>query len=273
MTERVNSLIRRLFAPAFFLAMVLVASSAWAYGRVQWAKTTLQENKAGTQSSWSIEMKIFLDRPPATASVPVKFEFKPTVLYERYIADGDKEPKVRKVPLQDKQALIESVDLGFMDPGSGKIENRTRFGFRVSRAHGFEAGEYQVTIKDVRSGGTIGSSTRIVLEGENELIDRRAMVFASKDNTEADKKKKEEEEKKKAEQESKLASSDDPLSTQEEEKTWAEDKPERNLPIEKKKPGACGCSTVGDSTPAGTWFLPLGLGLALVARRRQKRAA
>jgi MYXO-CTERM domain-containing protein len=272
-TSSKNSLIPRLAALACCLAVLLSAGSAFAIGRIQWDSTRLKENKAGTQSSWRIEMKIFLPKAPDMASVPVKFEFKPVAYYERYLNDGDTTPKQRTVPTPDKQSIIESVDLGFMDPGTGKIENRTRYGFRITRAHGFEAGEYQVTVKDARNGVQIGTTTKLILEGENEVIDRRAMVFAGKDEGEADKKRKEEEEKKKAEQEAQMAQHDDPLAAREDEADWEEEEPEPSVPVEKKKPGACGCRTVSASGSAAGWALPTLLGLALLARRRQRRAA
>jgi MYXO-CTERM domain-containing protein len=251
--------------------ILLVSGTALAGGRIQFDKTVLEENKAGTQSSWKVELKVFLDKAPDLATIPVKFEFKPTVYYERFIEDGDKEPKTRKVPLQGRQSLFESADLGFLDPGTGKIENRTRFSFRITRGHGFEAGEYQVTIRDGRSGNPIGQTTRLVLQGENELIDRRAMVFAGKSDEEQ-KKQKEAEEKKKAESEAALAQNDDPLASSEDESGWAEDTSEQMPMREKKKPGGCGCRVESE-----TATLSSGLGIAglllLAGLRRRRRAA
>src|SRR5204862_8043651 len=117
--------------------------------------------------------------------VPMKFEFQPTAYYARDMTDGDK-LVAHTVPLTDRQSLIESVDVGFLDSGSGKIEGRTRFTFHVTRAHGYEAGEYKVTIRDTRNGQTVGAPTTLKFQGENEVVDRRAMVFSG------DKKKKEE---------------------------------------------------------------------------------
>jgi hypothetical protein len=106
------------------------------------------------------------------------------VYYERYLDDSSSGVQTRSVPLVGQQAIIESVDLGFMDPGTGKIENRTRFAFRITRAHGFQGGEYRVTIRDGRNGQVIGTPVTLKLEGENEVIDRRAMVFAGNDKKE-----------------------------------------------------------------------------------------
>ena len=64
---------------------------------------------------------------------------------------------------------------------TGVDVKRTKFVFRVTRAHGYEAGEYQVTIRDGRSGDMIGAPARLIFQGENEIIDRRAMVFAGSD--------------------------------------------------------------------------------------------
>jgi hypothetical protein len=155
------------------LVLLLLAGSAQAAGRVEWKSKTLKEREGG---SWRVELAIYLPSPPDVAHVPMKFEFQPIAYYERSMVDGDKLIE-RTVPLEHRQSLIESVDVGFLDSGSGKIEKRTRFTFKVTRAHGYEAGEYKVTIKDSRNGNTIGASTTLKFEGENEIIDRRAMVF------------------------------------------------------------------------------------------------
>jgi hypothetical protein len=156
------------------LAWLLCASLAFAVGRVEWKSKTLKE---ADNKSWKVDIAIHLPKPPDLPTLPMKFEFQPVVYYERSMLDGDKLVE-RKVPLENRQALIESVDVGFLDPGTGKIEKRTKFVFKVTRGHGYEAGEYQVTIRDGRSGDVIGTPTRLIFQGENELIDRRAMVFA-----------------------------------------------------------------------------------------------
>jgi MYXO-CTERM domain-containing protein len=184
MSSSTMTLRRRWFAALCALIVLAIPLVAGAAGRVQWASKAFKERDGG---SWRLEIAIFLNKAPDTPNMPVKFEFEPTAYYERAMLDGDKLVE-RKVPLTGRQALIESVDIGFMDPGSGKIEKRTKFTFKLTRAHGYEAGEYKVTIRDGRSGGMIGTPTTLSLEGENEVIDRRAMVFAAG----APKKKKEE---------------------------------------------------------------------------------
>jgi hypothetical protein len=158
------------------VVLMLVAGPAAAAGRIEWKEKTIKE-RDGT--SWRVEMAIYLPKAPDVAHVPMKFEFQPTVYYERSIVDGDKQID-RKVPLENRQALIESVDVGFLDGSTGNIEKRTRFSFKVTRAHGYEAGEYKVTVKDTRNGQTIGTPVTLIFDGENELIDRRAMVFTGK---------------------------------------------------------------------------------------------
>jgi hypothetical protein len=190
------------------------------------------------------------------------------------MTDGDKLVE-HTTPLSDRQALIESVDVGFMDSGSGKIESRTRFTFKVTRAHGYEAGEYKVTIRDTRDGKMVGSAQTLKFEGENETIDRRAMVFASK----GDKKKKDE----------KKADSDTPA---EDKKDSADDAPKDDAsaddtttapsegaddnappPVE-GKPGGCGCKLAGGARGDLTGALVLlGAGVLMTRRRRSLKAA
>jgi len=94
------------------------------------------------------------------------------------------------VPLEGRQPLIESVDVGFLDAGTSKIESRTKFSFKVKRDLGYDAGEYKVTVRDTRNGQIVGTATNITFDGENEIIDRRSIVF------QGDNKKKKKEEKK-----------------------------------------------------------------------------
>jgi len=265
--NRASFATRRFVLALLQLALVLLCSgSALAAGRIEWKSSAVKERE---DKSWRLEVAIYMPRAPDVAHVPMKFEFQPTAYYARDMTDGDKLVE-HTVPLTDRQSLIESVDVGFMDSGSGKIEARTRFSFKVTRAHGYEAGEYKVTIRDTRDGKMIGTAQTLKFQGENETIDRRAMVFASKD----DKKKKEE----------KKAEADKPA--EEKQGTAAEETPKEDAPVAEEKPepttddnapppvegkpGGCGCKLAGGeqgSTTAVALSL-LGLGL-LVSRRRR----
>lgn len=269
-------LVRQLLALGTLVALVLCTPTAWAYGRVQWTSTRVKEQKAGTQSSWKLEITIHLNKAPDFAHVPVKFEFKQQVYYERFLADetGDK-PQIRNVPMPNAQEIIEGAELGFLDPGTGTIQSRTRFGFRITRAHGFEAGEYSVVIKDARNGAVIGNTTKLILEGENEIIDRRSMVFAGKGD-EDEKSKKEEGSKEEGEGEEEGGEdrtgegamdanpADDP-------DNWPEVEHEQPQEIE-EKPGGCKCRVAGDggTAPGALLFLA---GTTLLVARRRRRAA
>ncbi len=229
-----NSLARVCFALLCALTVLTAASSAFAYGRVQWSKTTLEERQK--KGAWRIELKIFLNRAPDVAYVPVKFEFEPVAYYERSLVDGSDKVQERTVPLTNQQSLIESVDLGFLDPGTGQILPRTRFTFKVTRGHGFEAGEYKVTIRD-SDGKQIGTTQLVKFKGENETIDRRSIVFSG------DKKKKKEEPKEEASEEAASeteAESSDTASEETYDEPAYDDEGDAPPAIE-EKPGGCGC--------------------------------
>jgi MYXO-CTERM domain-containing protein len=261
------------------LAIVLVAGSAFAAGRVEWKSKSFKER---SDKAWMLELKIFLPRAPDVAYVPVKFEFEPYTYFERALVDGQEGPVERKVPLEGKQPLIESVDVGFMDSGTSKIESRTRFSFKVKRDLGFEAGEYKVTLKDSRSGQKIGQTTTITFDGENEIIDRRAMVFSG------EKKKKKEEPKKDdaAEKKSDEAASDSSDSGGEEKAEAADAEGETSSeassdnsggdepPAVEGKPGGCGCRVAGEGSnsplASGSLIAALGLALGLGLRRSRR---
>jgi MYXO-CTERM domain-containing protein len=264
---------RWLFVVCQLLLLLLSTSSALAAGRVEWKSKSTKERD---DKSWRLEVAIYMPRAPDVPHVPMKFEFQPVAYYARDMTDGDKLVE-HTVPLTDRQSLIESVDVGFMDSGSGKIESRTKFSFKVTRAHGYEAGEYKVTIKDTRNGQTVGTPTTLKFEGENEIVDRRAMVFTGKDKKKDEKKDEAkdgdkpagDDAKKTEEGDADAAKSEDPApgsedSTPADEGAGAEGPP----PIE-EKPGGCGCRVAGggeDSSLAAGLAL---LGLAgLLARRR-----
>ena len=247
------------------VAILLLSGTALAMGRVQWKSRTIKE----ADKSWKIEVTIFLAKPPDTSLVPVRFSFTPSAYYERALVDNREGPIKRIVPLSGRQPLVESVDVGFLDPGTGKLEPRTRFSFRVTRAHGYEAGEYDVAIKDARSDQAIGTSQRIIFDGENEVIDRRAMVFGGEKKKE-DKKEKDEAAKPTARE----YSPDDPA--------YWEGGPTEPAPKEeelpppasmKDRPGGCGCRVVGQDADAASrphWGIALLLGVCLLLRRTQR---
>jgi MYXO-CTERM domain-containing protein len=176
------------------------------------------------------------------------------------------------VPLTDRQSLIESVDVGFLDSGSGKIEARTRFSFKVTRAHGYEAGEYKVTIRDTRNGQIVGTAQTLKFQGENETIDRRAMVFASKDKKKEEKKPegdsggdKPKEEEKKADAPAEEAPAADAPGGEDDKPAQDDNAPP---PVE-GKPGGCGCKMAGGERSNAAALLALAGVAVLVTRRRR----
>lgn len=274
-SNRVTGL-RPLLMKGLFLSVLLLTATALAVGRVQWKSTSVKERD---DDSWKLELAIYLPKPPDTAHLPVKFEFEPTAYYERAMIEGDKLVE-RTVPLTDRMPIIESVDVGFLDPGTGKIQTRTKFAFRITRAHGFEAGEYRVSIVDSRSGRKIGAPVTLKLKGENETIDRRPMVFSG----EKKKKKKDDADSKPeqtsseptqkidldaeepAEEGSSSGSSADSSSGDQYDRLAEDDEPGT---IE-EKPGGCGCRAAGQTAPNALGLAAsLLLGGVLLTRRRR----
>jgi hypothetical protein len=157
------------------LLVMTLATPSQAAGRVVWKQTTIPERTSN--ESWRLEMEIHLPRPPDIAHKSMRFEFTQKSEYERSLVDGREDPQLRTVPLTNQQAIIESQTVGFMDPGSGQVQGRTRFSFKVTRAHGYRAGDWEVKIKDGDSGQQIGTTTNLRLQGENPVVDRRSIVF------------------------------------------------------------------------------------------------
>jgi MYXO-CTERM domain-containing protein len=164
---------------------------------------------------------------------------------------------------------VESVDVSFLDPGAGQIQKRTKFSFKVTRGHGYEAGEYEVTIKDGRTDSAIGTKVRLVFEGENEVIDRRAMVFSG------EKKKKKDEDKGDGDGEPK---SEKKQITEDDPAFWAggpkSDTDTSDQEVDPKR--GCGCRVEGKSAGSdalGASLLGLALAAAFMRRSLQNRGS
>lgn len=246
------------------LAVLLLSAAAWAMGSAQWKSTKVQES----DESWKVEVTLRLSRPPDTSLIPMRFSFTQIAYYERALVDNHEGPVRRVVPLMNKQPMVESVDVGFLDPGTGKLENRTRFSFKVTRARGYEAGEYEVQIKDARSDQNIGNKQRLIFEGDNEVIDRRAMDFSDQKKPKKEEKTEEEAPKQTARE----YSPDDPAYWEGGPKEPAAKEEDRPPPASMRE-GGCGCRVVdaGSGSSAGL-AVALLLGLCLAMRRRSLRS-
>ncbi len=199
-----------------------------------------------------------MNRAPDVAYVPMKFEFELLAVYERSLVDGKEEPVEMTQQLSNQQPLIESADVGFLDAGSGQIMARTKFSFKVTRAHDFQAGEYRVTIRDTRDGSIVGTKATIKFKGKNPVVDRRSIVF-----TGAPKKKKDEKaEEKKADE---TAAEEEPSEADMPPPAEEGDAPP---PVEERPGGGCQIGS-GPLAPSGwmTGVLVL-LAAGWAARRR-----
>ncbi len=245
--------------------LLFTSANALGAGRVEWKSKSLKGRD--DSNSWRVEIAIYLPRAPDTAYVPMKFEFQPTAYYERAMVDGDKIVE-RTVPLEHQQSIIETADVGFLDPGTAKIQSRTKFTFKLTRAHDYACGEYKVTIYDVRNNRKIGTPTKIKLLGENPIIDRRSITFSG------------EKKKKKDDADEKKESSDEPKDEKKDGDGWDDSEDSEQLDLQnmddddmeegeiKEKPGGCGCRIAESSqAPAGSLLAALLLGVVLWRRR------
>lgn len=253
------------------LMVLLVAAAAAAAGRIEWGNKTLKPRSDG--NSWNVDIKIFMPKPPDVPTIQLKFEFLQRVYYERAMVDGDK-LVTRNVPIEGKQAVVETVDVGFLDPATSRIESRTRFTFKLHRDHGLDCGEYKVTVRDTRSGQIVGSPMTLILGGENEVIDRRSIVFSGEKKKEKKKEKTEEgatgdaKSEGAAEPKKKTEAAAEPAPPANE--VPPADEPSDNPETIKKKPGGCGCRVPGNSPEHAGYgsLLLLAAGLAMAGRKR-----
>jgi MYXO-CTERM domain-containing protein len=257
---------------ATVLAFVVTLASphdASAAGSFKLRSTEVNE----VSGAWHIYVNLELPKPPSTAHQPMRFLFTKTVAYERSLVDGRSEPVLNRQVLQNQTPSIESVDVGFAD-ATGKIFKGTRFDFGLTRARGYEAGEYTVEVR-TSDNTKIGAPQKLILKGDNPVVDRRAIAFNAKDPGV-----------KKVEGYDAGANVAQNDNTPAAENTMGEVTPtgipEPFVPKEgyeptneeqiKTRPKGCGCSLPGGGdVSAILWGVPLlGVGLAFARRRRSR---
>lgn len=157
-----------LFASAMFAAL---PSRAFAGGTVQLEQSSLEETEAG----WKLKMVIDLGAVPDINYVPMDFIFTPKVYYERTCDDTHDKPYLNKKPITNAQIIALPQTVGFSN-GSGQTFKNTKYNFVIKRDDRFEAGEYQLEVQ--KDGKTVGSKMTVTLNGNNKIVNRKAMVFS-----------------------------------------------------------------------------------------------
>lgn len=255
----------RLYAWLFAaFALLLAPRTASAFGSVKVeGGTTLKE----VDGRWKLKLVVDYGSMPDINFVPTHFSFQMQTLYERSLTDegGDK-PVITKKSLQNQQPIIESMDIGFSD-GTGKTFKVTKFNFVIRRDRGFEAGEYSLQLKRADDGANIGQKIRIVLEGDNPIVDRRSISFVGGKEPKKD-------EKKDAPKEAAPSGEGDAPSG---EAPPSELAPSDAAPVDAPPPvepkqGGCGCRVAGAPSEGSAGLgVALGVGLAGAARLRRRR--
>lgn len=262
-----------LFAPllaVLFAFALLWPKAAFAAGTVTLASTSPQES----DGRWKLVMTMNYGATPHIAHIPMNFIFTPKVLYERSLTDqsGEK-PVITRIPLQNHQPIVKSMDVGFAD-ATGKVFNVTKFDFIIRRDHGFEAGEYSLEIKRADDGVRMGNAITVKLQGDNPIVDRRAIVFTGEKKKKPAEKKPDESEAKSGggetsggdgagSGEASAGGGDAPPDTSDATPT------EAPPPVEPKQ-GGCGCRLAGE--PGGEAGAAAGLAMVgfLFLRRRRR---
>jgi MYXO-CTERM domain-containing protein len=253
---------------AFFGLFVLAVPNASAAGSITYSKTSIQE----TSGSWHLQMTIVYGGKPKLAHVPMRFTFTPVAFYESYLDDkhGDK-PQKRTIPLTGQTPLNESVDVDFADT-RGTIFDRTRFDFNISRSHNFAAGEYDVVVHRA-DGAQIGGKQKLMLLGDNDVIDRRAISFVDsskkKDNKPVTAAPAGSESAPAEATPAAAESTPDPASSAGAPAEGAAPDPAAAEKVPPKS-GGCGCRTAGGSTSSSGAFAALGLASVTLLRARRR---
>lgn len=251
--------IARLFALVLAALLVVAPRLALAAGTASLTELNPKED----DGKWKLKMTMSYGGTPPTAHIPMNFSFTPTVLYERSLTDkSPNTPVLTKIPLANQQPIIKSMDVGFSDP-TGKIFTTTKFDFLIRRDHGFEAGEYTLVITRANDGAQMGQQIRLVLQGDNVIVDRRAIVFTGE-------KKKDKKADPAADEKKDDPAATDPAATDPSasDPSAGTDTPTEAPPPVEPKQGGCGCR-VADPTPAPGLGLFAAAGLLALAVRRR----
>ena len=252
------------FALLAVLGFVLAPRAAHA-ATVKADKTTLTE----ADGRWRLKLTIDLGSVPDIAYVPMIFDFEPVTYYERALTDESPEkPILNKKPLQNMKHINESMEVGFSD-GTGKAFKLTKFDFAIRRDRGFEAGEYKLIVKFSDSGKQLGQPIRVILEGDNPIVDRRAISFVGEKSD-----KKGAPKSKHADKPGETAQNDGGEPTDSGPVSDGSPDPSADPPpaVEPKQ-GGCGCEVPGGRTDRETeWLGMFGVAaLGLVATRLRRR--
>jgi hypothetical protein len=165
---------RKLIRLLGLFSIVLLFGRDAVAGTYHLRSTEVQES--GGQ--WHLYLRIDLSAKPPLPHVPMKFLFTEQTQYERALTDASKDPVLNRIPLQNQLPKTESLDVDFAD-ATGKVFKTTNFDFSLTRARGYEAGEYKFQLR-TSDGTDVGSSTTVILKGDNPVVDRRSMVFTAK---------------------------------------------------------------------------------------------
>jgi hypothetical protein len=269
-SQKATSCLLALFT--LILALVAFPRAAHAVGTFKLKSTEVNE----TSGAWHVFVTIELPKAPTIAHQSMKFLVTKTVVYERSLIDGKDEPVQSRQNLQNQTPNVENQDVDFADP-SGKIFKGTRFDFGLTRARGYEAGEYKIELR-TSDGVTIGAPQNIILKGDNPVVDRRSIAFNAKEKSI-----------KKVDGYdggAKVASNDDPgphngpgpgevtptgTATGFVPKEGMQETDEEKM---KTRPKGCGCSIPGEQqkTVAFLSILPLFGVFVMVMRRRSRRS-
>lgn len=261
----------KLSAWLIFVLTALFVTPAWAGGSFTLRSRQVEEVSGG----WHLYVTIQLPRAPTLAHQSMRFIFTQTMEYERSLVDGRKEPVRNNVPINGGSPVIENLDVNFGD-ARGKIFNRTRFDFSLTRDSGFTAGEYKLEVRD-SNGNRIGSPTTVKLMGDNEVVDRRSITFEAKkkkiqkvdDGTGGG-----DDKNKPPKDDAPTTSPDEPDEVNPEGTAPPFVDPAAHNPTAeeeiKERPKGCGCSVPGSSPlPLSALIGAAAIGLAFVLRRRR----
>ena len=166
-----NALRRTCFLLALAFVALVTSTVHAANGSFKVKNTEVEESGG----AWHIYVTVELPKAPIVAHQSMRFVFTQTSEFERTLVDGKDGPVMNKMVVNTGKSKTESMDVDFAD-SSGKIFKGTRFDFSLSRTNGYMAGEWKMQIRN-SDGNEVGGTTLLTLRGDNDVVDRRSIVF------------------------------------------------------------------------------------------------
>ena len=165
---------------AMLLSLALVGRTSAAAGTVRIFPADVPE----VGGRWVIKTTITIPTdPPGGFSQTMRFSFAKHVIYERAVVKKGQPPVLNKVVRKPPDEHVETFEVNFSDT-LGRPTRVSNYSFAIRRDTAsttsfFESGEFEVQVFG-SDGAKLGTPQRLVLQGDNPVVDRTGLDFSDR---------------------------------------------------------------------------------------------